>query len=68
MLAVLELPIMSVDVNRSDEEALVARLKERDKTAMEDLVRLHGARLYGVAMQIVRNETEAEEVLQEALI
>jgi len=47
---------------------LVARLKARDKTALEDLLREHGGRLYGVALQIMRNETEAQEAVQDALI
>src|SRR6266446_603819 len=47
---------------------LVARLKARDKTALEDLVREHGGRLYGVALQIMRNETDAQEAVQDALI
>lgn len=47
---------------------LVARLKARDKAALEDLLREHGGRLYGVALQITRNEREAQEVVQDALI
>src|SRR5439155_8879122 len=47
---------------------LVTRLKARDKAALEDLLREHGSRLYGVALQIMRNETEAQEVVQDALI
>lgn len=47
---------------------LVQRLKARDKTAMEEVVRLHGAKLYGLALQIVRNEDDAQEVMQEALL
>jgi RNA polymerase sigma-70 factor, ECF subfamily len=47
---------------------LVARLKARDKTALEELLREHGSRLYAVALQITRNETEAQEAVQDALI
>ena len=47
---------------------LVARLKARDKTALEDLLREHGGRLYGVALQIMRNEIDAQEAVQDALI
>ena len=47
---------------------LVMRLKARDKAALEDLLREHGGRLYGVALQIMRNETEAQEAVQDALI
>jgi RNA polymerase sigma-70 factor (ECF subfamily) len=54
-------------VNASD-TGLVDRLKSRDKSAMEDLLRLHGSKLYGVALQITRNETDAQETVQDALI
>ena len=47
---------------------LVTRLKARDKRALEDLLREHGARMYGVALQIMRNETDAQEAMQDALI
>jgi RNA polymerase sigma-70 factor, ECF subfamily len=50
------------------EQTLVDRLKARDKSALEDLLRQHSAKLYGVALQIVRNETDAQEVMQDALI
>lgn len=53
---------------RSDDAALVERLKARDKSAVEDLLRLHGSKLYGIAMQIVRNETDAQEIMQDALV
>ena len=47
---------------------LVARLKQRDRRALEDLLRLHGAKLYGVAMQFMRDEPDAQEVMQDALV
>jgi RNA polymerase sigma-70 factor (ECF subfamily) len=51
----------------SDAE-LVRRLKQRDPSAMEALVRAHGAKLFGVACQLLRNETAAQDVVQEALL
>jgi len=53
---------------RNDDESLVRRLKARDRNALEDLLRLHGAKLYGVALQFMRNENEAREVMQDALV
>ncbi len=53
---------------RQDDGALVERLKNRDKSAMEDLIRLHGSKLYGLAQQIMRNEDDAQEVMQDALV
>ncbi len=51
-----------------DDTALVQRLKARDKTALGDLLEKHGGRLYGVALQFTRNETDAQDVVQDALI
>ena len=51
----------------SDEE-LVARARDRDLAAFETLVERHEERLYRVAMRLLRNENDAQEVLQEALV
>jgi RNA polymerase sigma-70 factor (ECF subfamily) len=51
-----------------DDVQLVARLKQRDKSALEELVQVHGAKMYGVALQFMRNEHDAREVMQDALI
>ena len=47
---------------------LVARLKQRDRSALEELVQVHGAKMYGVALQFMRNESDAREVMQDALV
>ena len=47
---------------------LVARLKQRDTSALEELVQVHGAKMYGVALQFMRNEYDAREVMQDALV
>lgn len=59
---------MKDSVGQTDDAALVQRLQARDKRAMEDLLSRHGSKLYGVALRIVRNETEAAETMQDALI
>ena len=41
---------------QTDDVDLVARLKRRDKYALEDMIQLHGAKMYGVALQFMRNE------------
>jgi len=51
-----------------DDVQLVARLKKRDRSALEELVQVHGAKMYGVALQFMRNETDAREVMQDALV
>jgi len=53
---------------RHDDELLVQRLKARDRSALEDLLRVHGAKLYGVALQFMRNEYDAREAMQDALV
>ena len=50
------------------DDTLVARLKARDGQAMADLLHQHGSRLYAVALQIMRNETDAQEAVQDALL
>jgi RNA polymerase sigma-70 factor, ECF subfamily len=51
----------------SDDE-LVARARARDLGAFEQLVDRHEERLYRVAMRLLRNENDAREVLQDALL
>src|ERR1043166_7492769 len=58
----------NVATEQQDDAVLVQRLKDRDRSAMEDLVRLHGAKLYGLALQIARNEDDAQEVMQDSLV
>ena len=55
------------DTQISDAQ-LVARLKKRDRSALEQLIQLHGAKMYGVALQFMRNEHDAREVMQDALV
>lgn len=50
------------------EEELVARLRSRDASAMSVLYDMYSATLYGVVLQIVKNEETAEDVLQEAFV
>jgi RNA polymerase sigma-70 factor, ECF subfamily len=51
----------------SDDE-LVERARGRNLAAFEELVSRHEERLYRVAMRLVRNENDAQEVLQDALL
>src|SRR5262245_49685063 len=59
---------MNAATDQQDDKALVERLRNRDKSAMEDLIRVHGSKLYGLAQQIMRNEDDAQEVMQDALM
>ena len=49
-----------------DETALVARARQGDAAAVRLLIRQHNQRLYRIARSIVRDDGEAEDVLQEA--
>ena len=55
-------------VAQIDDVQLVARLKRRDRCALEDMIQLHGAKMYGVALQFMRNEYDAREAMQDALV
>jgi len=59
---------MNAVTDQHDDKALVERIRNRDKSAMEDLIRVHGSKLYGLALQIMRNEDDAQEVMQDALM
>ena len=50
------------------DDELVTRARNRDLAAFETLVERHEERLYRVAMRLLRNETDAQEVLQDALV
>jgi RNA polymerase sigma-70 factor, ECF subfamily len=50
------------------EAAILDRARDRDVAAFEDLVRRTEGRLSRVAMRFVRNEADAEEVLQTAYL
>jgi len=59
---------MSGTVTQIDDTELVSRLKQRDRAALEDLIQAHGAKMYGVALQFMRNEYDAREAMQDALV
>lgn len=56
------------DPGRSDDPAFVARLRQGDAVAFEELVRGHQHKLYGVALRMLGNAAEAEEATQEAFL
>ena len=50
------------------ERALVARLRTGDPRAFEDLVIAHQHRVFGVALRMLGNAAEAEEIAQETFL
>jgi RNA polymerase sigma-70 factor, ECF subfamily len=50
------------------ESALLERARERNVDAFEELVGRTEAQLHGVAMRVVRNHSDAQEILQESYL
>jgi RNA polymerase sigma-70 factor (ECF subfamily) len=53
---------------RQAELALVERCRRSDLGAFEELYRTHAGRLYSVALRLVRNPADAEDLLQEIFL
>ena len=51
-----------------DEAILVTRLRAGDERAFEDLVRVFGGRLLSVARRFVRNDEDAQDIVQSAYL
>jgi RNA polymerase sigma-70 factor (ECF subfamily) len=51
-----------------DETFLLARARQGDLSAFEEIVRRYQRRVYGVALRIVRSHAVADDVAQEALL
>jgi len=52
----------------ADEAQLVERARRKDPAAIRLIVKEHNRRLYRIARSIVRDDSEAEDVLQEAYV
>lgn len=59
--------MQSTDDTRAD-IALLERIVARDERAVADLYDAHSRLLYGLILRIVRDRSEAEEVLQEVFV
>lgn len=51
-----------------DDDTLVARARQADAEAFEQLVRRHADRLYAVIVRLVPDEQEAQEATQETFL
>lgn len=47
---------------------LVKKLKEKDPTAMDELVEAYGGKIFNLAIGLLKKEEDAEDVLQDTLI
>jgi RNA polymerase sigma-70 factor (ECF subfamily) len=50
------------------DEALVGRAQRRDLAAFEELVARHEEKIYRLAMRLLRNESDAQEVIQDTFL
>jgi len=55
-------------VSVQTDSALIARLQAGDDTAVAELARNYGAKMYQLAMRNTRNKEDAEEVVQDVLL
>ncbi len=60
--------VPSVSPPLGDETALLAKLREGAPAAFETLVRTFGGRMMSVALRLMRNETDAQDVVQDAFL
>ncbi len=51
-----------------DEANLISRLKAGDKSACAECIEIHSPLIYRLALQLMGNEAEAEDVLQETFL
>jgi RNA polymerase sigma factor (sigma-70 family) len=58
----------SATASNTAQIALLHRISERDSTALSELYDAQSALLYSVALKILENEGEAEEVLQQVFV
>ncbi|MFN7133201.1 MAG: RNA polymerase sigma factor [Myxococcales bacterium] len=59
---------MPDDLNSLEDRALVERAQKRDVAAFETLVARYRGRVYGLALRMMRNSQDAEELLQETFL
>jgi RNA polymerase sigma-70 factor (ECF subfamily) len=52
----------------SDEQALLARIRAGDKAACAECIEQHSPEVYRLALRLMRNEAEAEEIVQETFL
>jgi len=67
MNTLLAEPVTAAD-GAPDDESLVDRARQKDRTAFELLMRRHNQRVYRVVRSILRDATEIEDVMQQAYL
>src|SRR4029079_19072052 len=64
----MAVPIRDSDASRADDDALAARVAKKDHAAFEVLMRRYNSRLFRVARAILRDDSDAEDALQDAYL
>ncbi len=59
---------VGVPLAQMSDEGLVERARGKNEAAFEELVSRYEDKLYRLAMRFVRNETDAQEILQDAFL
>ncbi len=63
------MPEQQLQTLRCDDEAeLISRARQKDNAAAKIIIQRHNRRLYRIARSVVRNDSEAEDVVQEAYL
>jgi RNA polymerase sigma-70 factor (ECF subfamily) len=58
----------SKPITAASDETLVARARAREEAAIRELIRRNNQRLFRVARAVLRNDAEAEDVVQESYV
>ena len=58
----------AASAGRQDELALIQRCRQGDLGAFEELYRTHAGRLYSVAVRLLGNDADAEDLLQDVFL
>jgi RNA polymerase sigma-70 factor (ECF subfamily) len=56
------------DTRQADEETLIRRIRDGEHTLFYELIRPYERRIYATAFAILRNEADAEDAAQEAVL
>lgn len=63
-----QVPVRPIDAESLTDEELVGRARAREEAAVRTLTRRYNRRLFRVARSILRNDAEAEDVVQETYV
>ena len=58
-------PVRSADLRRLGDPELTRRARDRDEAAIRALMQRYNRRLFRIARGVLRNDAEAEDVVQE---